>query len=148
MNQFEFIKFERTPSEEKYLGIAYVKAWGKINLRFKMQKNKEGPGYYVSPDAHKKPNQEGKWEDSFLLESNGDKEELEDMIRQRVNQILAQPQILPNQQLPNSPDGTQWNPNIYARQPVQNGPGVQYQHQPAQQNTQQQFLNPDGSLPF
>ncbi len=145
MNQFEFIKFERTPSEDKYLGIAYVRAWGKINLRFKMQKNKDGTGYYVGMDAHKKPNQDGKWEDSFLLESNGDKEELEDMIRQRVNQCLAQqqatPQYQPNQQLPNAP---QWNPNQYTQQQPQQPQQMQGQAPQSNWTT----LPTEAPLPF
>ncbi|MEK6882481.1 MAG: hypothetical protein AABY22_22865 [Nanoarchaeota archaeon] len=117
MNPFEFIKFEKTPGE-KYQGIAYVKAWGKIILRYKIIPTKDGVGYFVGIDCHKKPGVEGKYEDAFMLDSNGDKELIEDMIRKVVNQAMANPNAhhMPNAQLPHNP---QWTPNQYVQQPIQ-----------------------------
>ena len=138
MSPFEFIKFEKTP-QEKYLGVAYVKAWGKIILRYKIIPTKDGIGYFIGIDCHKKPGVEGKYEDAFMLDSNADKEFIEDMVRKATNQAMANvgtQNMIPNQQLPHNP---QWQPNQYIQPPQQ----IQQQNW-----TNNPALPDDSPLPF
>lgn len=92
MNNFEFISYTPTPTDQYMLGIAKVKAFGKIELRFKHVKTKDGAGTfftcanYTMQDPH---TQEKKYIPCFLLDSRGDEETLMDMIRDGVNRVLA-----------------------------------------------------------
>lgn len=85
MSQFEFIKYEATPSE-KHMGIATVKAFGKIVLRYKIVPNKDGSGFFPASASYKMPSNGGEdaYISSFLLDSRSDEEEMNALIRANV----------------------------------------------------------------
>lgn len=90
MNNFEFIKYENTPGE-KHLGIATIKAFGKVILRYKIIQNKEGNGFFPVSASYKMPSQEGQnvYLAAFLLDSRSDEEEISALIRANIKNPLA-----------------------------------------------------------
>jgi hypothetical protein len=94
-NDFEFIKYEPTPGE-KHLGLATVKAFGKILLRFKVIPAKNG-GFFSAPLSCKLP--DGTYTPSFILDSRCDEEELFTIIRKNVKPFQKQMPIV-NEEIP------------------------------------------------
>ena len=101
---FEFLDFTPTPSE-KHLGIAKVKFYGKIVLRYKIVAKKDGLGYFPTVSSYKMPTPDGSdsYAPAFTIESNSDKEDIEQLIRVNCRRYLepsalAQPapQPIPN----------------------------------------------------
>lgn len=90
MSQFEFIKYEPTPNE-KHLGIATVKAFGKIVLRYKIVANKDGSGFFPASASYKMAQQNGEdlYISAFLLDSRSDEEEMGQIIRANVKKHLT-----------------------------------------------------------
>lgn len=80
MNQIEFINYVETPNERQ-LGIATIKAWGKILLRYKVMPRKDGSGFFVVPAAHKI---EAQYVSAFQLDSISDKEAVEKCILSNI----------------------------------------------------------------
>lgn len=83
----EFIKYEATP-KEKHLGIATVKLYGKILLRFKIVPTKDGQGYFSTP-AYIKTEREGedKFIASFVIDSRTEEDELNTLIRDEIRKF-------------------------------------------------------------
>ncbi len=101
---FEFMDFVPTPGE-KHLGIARVKFYGKIVLRYKIVAKKDGLGYFPTVASYKMPTPDGSdsYASAFTIESNSDKEDVEQLIRVNCRRYLepsalAQPapQPVPN----------------------------------------------------
>ena len=90
MSQFEFIKYEATPGE-KHLGIATVKAFGKIVLRYKIVPNKDGSGFFPASASYKMPSNGGEdvYVGAFLLDSRSDEEEMNAMVRANVKKFIT-----------------------------------------------------------
>lgn len=90
MSQFEFMKYEATPGE-KHLGIATVKAFGKIVLRYKIVPNKDGSGFFPASASYKMPKvgDEDVYIGAFLLDSRSDEEEMNALIRAGVKGKLT-----------------------------------------------------------
>jgi len=91
MSQFEFMKYEPTPSE-KHMGIATVKAFeGKITLRYKIVPNKDGSGFFPASASYKMPQVSGEdvYIGAFLLDSRSDEEEMNALIRANVKKHLG-----------------------------------------------------------
>lgn len=87
MNIFEFLSYEATPTE-KYLGIATVRAWGKIILKFKIVPGKDGRGFFAAVAAYKngvKPDGKDKYDDAFTIDSNYEAGELKKLIEDNVS---------------------------------------------------------------
>lgn len=87
----EFIKFERTPGE-KHLGIATVKMYGKIMLRYKIIPSKDGASFFCAPpSATKMVGQDGKdyYPASFVIDSNSENETLQNFIKAHVSLLLS-----------------------------------------------------------
>lgn len=127
MSHFEFMKYDATPAE-KHLGIATVKLYGKIILRYKIVPNKDGSGYFPASASYKmsEPGRPEYYVSAFMLDSQSDNEELMNMIRANIKPFISGTQSVFNQQAQAS---TQPNPN-YNPYPQQN---QQYaQQQPAQ----------------
>ncbi len=125
MNQIEFIKYEKA-NDEKYLGIATVKLYGKILLRYKIVANKDGSGYFPAAASYKNPSYPDQYYASFMLDSNSEKEEVENCIRSNVKRYMQAE--------------TQAGQSAF-QQPA---PQVQYQQlqQQYQQPQQQQYARP------
>lgn len=101
-NDFQFISYVPTPNDQFMLGIAKVKAYGKIELRFKHVKTKDGTGTffccanYTTQDAAN----EKKYIACFQIDSRSDEEMLYEIIRQGVAKLAAQRSAMPNQVQP------------------------------------------------
>jgi hypothetical protein len=118
MNNFEFVSYEPTPTEPKTLGIATIRAWGKIILRYKIVPGKDGHGWFTAISSMKKsPDEFGKdqYTQSFLIDSNFDVEQIKQLIKHHVS---------PYEQKTNTPAPQR-----------QNTPANSQTHQPWQQNT-------------
>lgn len=94
MSSFEFVKYEATPGE-KYLGVATVKAYGKIVLRYKIVPNKDGSGFFPAAASYKLPSNGGEdvYVSSFLLDSRSEEEEMNAVIRANVKPRLGSGQM-------------------------------------------------------
>lgn len=87
---FKFEKFEATPGE-KFLGIATVKLYGKIVLRYKIVQTKDGSSYFPAPATYKMPTPPGakdRYISAFILDSNSENEELMGLIMQNVSRFI------------------------------------------------------------
>ena len=88
MNNFEFLSYDVVVGE-KFLGIATVRAWGKIILRYKIVPNKDGSSFFASPSSIKNGD---RFEAAFMLDSNYENQGLQAMIREKVgNYLLGKP---------------------------------------------------------
>jgi hypothetical protein len=92
MNNFEFISYTPTPTDQFMLGVAKVKAYGKLELRFKHVKTKDGSGTFFCCANYTTQDSSGekKYIPCFLLDSRSDEEMLMELIRDGVNQVMAQ----------------------------------------------------------
>jgi hypothetical protein len=89
MSEFEFVNFEKTP-EEKHLGIASVKAYGKILLRYKVIPTKCGKGYFISPfRARIVADEQEIYTPAFVIDSKIDDEEITTVIRAGIKSYLG-----------------------------------------------------------
>lgn len=81
--KFEFIKYEPTP-QEKHLGIATVKLYGKLIARYKIIPTKDGASFFPASGSLKIGE---RYESCLTLDSNSDKEELDSLIKTYVRSI-------------------------------------------------------------
>lgn len=94
----EFLKYELTPGE-RHLGIATVRLYGKILLRYKIIPTKDGNSFFCAAASYKMPGEganEERYVPAFMLDSNHEKEELETFIKDRVKRCMAQSSTQPN----------------------------------------------------
>lgn len=141
MNQIEFVKYEKV-NDEKYLGIATVKLYGKIILRYKIVMNKDGSGFFPAPASYKNPSYPEQYYSCFMLDSNSEKEEVENCIRANVKRFMqAEQQQHAPQQNPNYQQNTQQQ---YA-QPQQQ---AQYARAQSAPTPQQASIFGDENVPF
>ncbi len=85
MNKFEFIKYEPTP-QEKHLGIATVKIFGKIIAKFKIVPTKDGSSFFPASPSLKIG--EG-YVSAFTMDSVSEKEELDSLIKLNVRRCMS-----------------------------------------------------------
>ena len=121
----QFLKYEAVTGE-KHFGIATVKLYGRIILRYKIVPNKDGTGWFPCPASYKTGtvNGQDKYVSAFTLDSNSENEALQDLIKDSVRQCMmnASQRSNPVVQGPVQP-----NPNnLYNTQPK---PQPQYQQQ-------------------
>ena len=84
MNNFEFLSYEAVQNE-KFLGVATVRAWGKIILRYKIIPGKEGRGFFASPASVKLGE---RYESSFMIDSNYENQALQALLKEEVSKHL------------------------------------------------------------
>ena len=96
---FEFLNYIPTPGE-KHIGIAKIKAFGKIILRYKLVSRKDGQGFFPMPASYKMPSADGQdnYVSAFMLDSNSDKEDVEELIRLNVRKYMGATAITPPEQ--------------------------------------------------
>lgn len=135
-DQVEILKFEPTP-ESKHVGVAHVRLFKQVVLRYKVIENKDGSGYFVAPPSYKRefPDGTDKWNQWFMLDSQVFSEEVQDMIRAYVNKALAQK---PSNQQSNAFAG---QPTQRIAQPQNNAPAPQKDQYAGN-------VNDDENLPF
>lgn len=80
MNNFEFLSYEPVTGE-RFLGIATVRAWGKIILRYKIVPTKDGKNFFPAASAIKSAD---RYEPCFVLDSAHESKQLTDMIKEQV----------------------------------------------------------------
>jgi|GEM_PF-1133916 len=90
-DQIEILKFEETP-ESKHIGVAHVRLFKQVVLRYKLIENKDASGYFVAPPSYKREYDDGKekWVQWFMLDSQVFSEEVQDMIRMYVDKQMKQ----------------------------------------------------------
>jgi hypothetical protein len=84
MNNIEFLSYIPTPLE-KYLGIATVKLYGKVILRYKIVPIKDGSGHFPAPASYKAGDD---YVHAFMLDSISETEELKKIIMHNVKLAL------------------------------------------------------------
>ena len=90
MSEFEFVSFDKTP-EDKHIGIASVKAYGKILLRYKVIPTKEGNGYFISPfRARLVIDEQENYIPAFIIDSKIDDEEINTLVRSNIKPYLKE----------------------------------------------------------
>jgi hypothetical protein len=80
-----------------------VRAWGKIILRYKIVPGKDGRGFFVAAGSFKSgfdhSKGKDKYENYFMPDSSYEKEQIEDLVRDKVAEaIMAQPEPATTQQ--------------------------------------------------
>lgn len=99
MNDFQFISYIPTPNDQYMLGIAKIKAFGKLELRYKHVKTKDGSGTFFCTNNFTTQDASGekKYLPCFLLDSRSDEENLMDLLRDGVNRAIHQKSAIPQQ---------------------------------------------------
>jgi hypothetical protein len=83
MSQYQFISYKPTPMDQYMMGVATVRLYGKVVLRFKHVKTKDGKGdFFTAPSYSIDENGEKKYLQSFMLDSRAEDEELMDFVRE------------------------------------------------------------------
>jgi len=86
---YEFISYKATPTDQYILGVATVRLLGKIVLRYKHVKTKDGTGdFFTSPSYTITEGLEKKFLSAFMLDSRSDEELLMDFIRDGYRKSL------------------------------------------------------------
>lgn len=138
-DQIEVLKFEATP-EAKHIGIAHIRLFRQVVLRYKVVENKDGSGYFIAPPSYKRELEgQEKWMQWFMLDSQVFSEEVQDTIRSYITRHFANAKGLQAPQAQNNSPSNQsyHNQQNQATEPV---------------NTQKQYSSSpsalDDGLPF
>lgn len=81
---FEFLEFVKTPGE-KYVGVAVIRAYGKIILRYKIVPKKDGNGFFPAPASVKI---EEKYEQAFEIDSSYEDKKIREMVMENIKGIF------------------------------------------------------------
>lgn len=88
MSDFKFISYKPTPDDQYMLGIATVKLYDKVVVRYKLVQSKDGKGnFFCVANYTLTEHGEKKYLPCVIMDSNSDKELLEDFIRENVNRL-------------------------------------------------------------
>jgi len=133
MTQIEFISYIPTP-QEKHIGIATVKLYGKIILRYKIVKNRDNTTFFPgAPSCKVVQAGEDRYLPAHQIDSRSENDDVEAFIRLSVRKAMqALGQEIPEQQ--HNAQG--------ARQTVPNNPPAQFHQAPAQQQYTQPYAAP------
>lgn len=149
MNGYEFIGYLETPNEEYFMGVATIRFMRRIVIRYKIIKNKDDTGYFVSEPSYRIVG-DGKPEylKAIIVDSQIENDELKRYIRNCVNQAMnpnnQQQQQQETQQPPQQQ--SQQECDLHQQPPQQQ---QQVQQAPQQSQPQQQYGQPDlNSCPF
>lgn len=122
LNEIEILKFEETP-EAKHLGVAHVRLFRQVILRYKVQEKTDGVGYFINPPAYKREFSDGteKWTKWHLLDSQVFQEEVRDQVESYVHIHMTNKSALSTQQPTLNPHQAPMNPppNQGYSQPMQ-----------------------------
>jgi hypothetical protein len=100
MTFFQFISYEPTHENPKQMGVATVKLYGKIKLRYKIVTTKDGQGWFPIPASYqlgKTDDGKDKYVSAFMLNDRDEEETLIAAIR--ANVALA----MKGQEMPSNP---------------------------------------------
>ena len=89
MTPFEFLGFVPTPNE-KHLGIAAVKLYGKLILRYKIVQTKDGTSTFPAASSYKITDVGGeRYIPAFILDSNSENESLMAFIKTNMKNLAT-----------------------------------------------------------
>lgn len=87
---FEFLSYE-PDDQKKILGVATIRAWGKIILKYKLVLKKDGLGWFTAPAGSVRNgyDETGKdrYEEAFMIDSRYDCQVVDKLIRENVNPL-------------------------------------------------------------
>ena len=91
MNQFEFLDYTPTPND-KYgmIGFCTVRLYGKVILKYKKVKQKNGSGEFFASPSYSIDNGNGedkKYVNTHFLDSRADEEMLMNFMRDKVHEF-------------------------------------------------------------
>lgn len=89
MNNFEFINYKSYPADPYTLGVATVKAYGKIRLSFKHVKKKDGGTFFCPATIGVTDGVEKSNVLAFMVLDRGEEEDLMEFVREGVKQYSA-----------------------------------------------------------
>jgi len=147
MQPYEFLGYQPTPGE-KHLGIATIKMWGRLILRWKVIPNKDGSGFFCGAASYKVPDPSGAggdcYTEAFMLDSRSEHEAVQNFIRAHVRKAMGDGASVFGQQRVNQPQGGQSYPAQANTPPAQNqaGNSAYWEGMPDMPN------NPPDQLPF
>ena len=108
-SQVEFLSFDETPSE-KYLGVASIRFFGQIILRYKVQRTKDGNSIFIAAPSFRKVDQSGEqWCQWFMLDSMSQNEIVANLIKTKVKAYFNNKTDVNVSSLPSG-----WNNQAYA----------------------------------
>lgn len=149
MSNIEFLKYEETPGE-KHFGIATVRLYGKVVLRYKIVPNRDGTGFFPCAASYKMPAAGGEPEryvPSFILDSNSEKDEVEGIIKAHVKHHMTK-HSTQQQNGQHGPSGAEYRPSTaMPSTPQGNQSYAGQQNWPPQQQTYQAPRPPEPTLP-
>ncbi len=88
MSEFIFQGYIETPGE-KHIGVAQVKCWNKVTLRYKVIKTRDGSAFYIAAASYRvKDSESERYISTHLIESQTDKEEIENLIKVQVKKEI------------------------------------------------------------
>ena len=89
MNNYKFISYKPTPTDEYILGIVTLLFHGEAIIRLKHVKKKDGGTFFTSANYTITGSDQTKsYTSCFELDSNVQKELLQEFVRQNVNEAL------------------------------------------------------------
>lgn len=90
MNNIEFIDYKEAKTDYQ-MGIATIKLYGRIVLRYKIVAKKDGTGYFPACASYKISEMgEDTFLKAFVVDSRSEEEEIENCIRSNIKRILSQ----------------------------------------------------------
>tara|TARA_R110000868_G_scaffold136519_4_gene349513 strand:+ start:1842 stop:2183 length:342 start_codon:yes stop_codon:yes gene_type:complete len=96
MSDFKFIKYQPTPDDQYMLGIASVLLYGKVIVRYKLVQSKDQKGnFFCVANYTLTEHGEKKYVPCVAMDSNSEKEMLEDFIRENVNRLTNPTRVNP-----------------------------------------------------
>ena len=112
MENFKFVSYLSTPTDQYMLGIAKIKVElvnpttkkpiGDLELRYKHVKTKDGSGTFFVPANYTTTDSAGekKYIPAFIFDSRSADDEIQDFLRENVNKSIAQRSVFPSSTAP------------------------------------------------
>ena len=106
--QYEFLEFDDAMADDKTLGIATIRAWGKIILKYKLIKTEKG--YFAAPAGSVKTGfdtEKGKdkYEPSFMIDSSFESNKIKEFVKDKsADTYLARNKAAQQATLPAEPN--------------------------------------------
>lgn len=90
MQNYEFLDYRATPNDKYMLGLATVKAYGKLVLTFKHIKTKIGSAFFGMPSYTLGEGADKKYVQAVTIDSRHEEQALQDFIREHVMKYSTQ----------------------------------------------------------
>lgn len=121
MSDFEFLHYLPTPQEQYFRGVATIRAYGKVIIKYKVINRKDGNGFFIAAPNYKLPvgeNGAPKYVDAIMFDSKLENDELQELLRNEVSKAInAQGQRQQQQQTYQQQTFQQQQQKYYDEQP-------------------------------